>query len=175
MEVIMRGVICGLLVVVFLAVPVGASEDDVYVNPGIFGTVPVRRLNYNRALPAQGFALRGDSADAEPEELTPEEVSELSDYAIAYARHTGIIDAKTRKPIPRKLASGCACLKRHNAIIGEIVRLEKSETKENLAAVESEMVVKYAAIRANYEGHKTTCSRRNKILWIGKRYEVGFH
>jgi hypothetical protein len=66
-------------------------------------------------------------------------------------------------------------LKQHNKLIGEIIALELSETKENLAEVEPVIVEKYGLVRDNYEVHRTTCPQRLKILWASKRYKESFH
>jgi hypothetical protein len=154
----MRGVFCGL-VAVFFAGAVWGLEAPVY----IYGFDNMRQRNHNHRLAAQGLRQGDGVAALEP--LTSADESVLSAEVAAFKRGTGIDHKKTGIAIPKKWVAGCACLKQHNELIGEIIALERSETKENLAEVEGEIVIKYGAVRANYEVHKTTCPQRKKILW----------
>jgi hypothetical protein len=171
----MRGIFCGLVAVVFAGV-VWGLEAPVYIRGGIWD---VARKNYNEQLAAQGLALPTDYVGLPPNDaaaaagtLTQEERRLLSGELVAYKRgtwtHTPATKNKPAKEIPVKWVADCACLKQHNKLIGEIIALELSETQENLAASQAAIVEKYGAARANYEGHKTTCPQRNKIIWTAK-------
>jgi hypothetical protein len=172
----MRGVFCGL-VAVFFAGAVWGFEAPVYI--GTYSFAHPMRKNQNEQLVRHGLGFPTDhvglpkddaalaAALAAPEPLTRAEQDVLPSEVAAYKRGTGE-EKRTKKlikTIPKKWVAGCACLKQHNELIGEIIALERSETKENLAEVETAIVEKYGAVRANYEVHKTTCPQRKTILW----------